>query len=225
MEPGGSRRPPVAPGRTAARARGPDPREERHGPVRAAQRRRRVPGRDHLHRARPQVDQCDHCGAQERLAQTRQRRGGGREELAEADADLEHGVDGAADLRHLRGGLDAVTRDVADHVRAAPVVQGDHVVPVAAETDLRGGRAVLNRHVESRHLGHCRQQFVLEGGDEVPLVVGDAGAQERLGAELGDGHEAGLLRNPATRRARPTRPRARRTPTRSDRAVERRPRR
>ena len=68
-----------------------------------------------------------------------------------------------AQQRHRRRGVQPVPGDVADHQQHAPLVDRDHVVPVAADVDPRRGRHVARAHPQSAEpRQRVGQQRVLE---------------------------------------------------------------
>ena len=63
------------------------------------------------------------------------------------------GAQGVAQPAHQRCRLHAVPRDVADREREPPVVERDHVVPVAAHLGLSARWQVARGHGHTRHGG------------------------------------------------------------------------
>lgn len=67
------------------------------------------------------------------------------------------------DRRHDRSGPNATTGDIADDKEEAMVVDGEHVVPVAADLHPRDPRDVAPSHFDPRNEWHVsREEGVLE---------------------------------------------------------------
>ena len=88
--------------------------------------------------------------------------------------------------RHVRGGVDAVARDVAEHDGEAAVAQLEEVEDVAADVDLCGG-LVDGADLQPRDRGpFARQQRLLHRLGELLLLLIEAGVVDRERGLLGD---------------------------------------
>ncbi len=82
---------------------------------------------------------------------------------------------------------DAVADDVANDDCRPVIIDGDHVVLIAAEAGSGAGRPVADRDVEPDPVGEAREQMVLQFGDEGGLEVRGPGSGNGSCGELSDG--------------------------------------
>jgi hypothetical protein len=103
---------------------------------------------------------------------------------------------GVAELPHRRGGGQPVPGHVTDAQGDAAVGQGEHVVPVAADLDVAGGRQVVRRQLQAVELGQpLGEQAALQGARDLRLALQLPRALGERGQHLRDrAQQRGVLR-------------------------------
>ena len=138
---------------------------------------------DRAHRGEQPVEQVDH--------------GGGLMTLERV------GAQRRAHLRHQRAGLHPAPDDVADHERDPAAAELEHVVPVAADAGVDGGREVARREQDARdHRQRARQHRPLHRLHDVALRVQARVLDRDRGAVGGELEQVALLVGEVPRRQR-----------------------